>query len=452
MSHLTPQDAVIVEGLRTPRGRGKPLGSSRPGALATVHPQELAAQILDATVTRAGIPARDVDDVILGCVTQAGEQGANIARHAVLSAGWPVSVPATTLTRACGSGLEAIHMAVNGVLAGAHQVVLAGGVESMSRVPMGSDTARITDGSGSDGADRSGVGDGGNPHLRRRVRQVPQGISADLIATLEGFSRADVDAFALRSQQQAAVAIREGRFARSLVPVRDPESGQIVLDVEEYPRETSPEALASLSAAFASLGGKSIGDGHTLDELALTQVRERLLAGLSDEGARMQAAVQQARAITHVHTAGNSSGIADGAAAVLVASRDYASAHGLRARARIRAMATVGSDPVLMLTAPTPASRLALQRAGLSVGDVDLWEINEAFATVPLRTIRDLGIDPERVNVNGGAIALGHPLGASGAMLLGTVLDELERRGQAIGVVTLCIAGGLGIAAVVERI
>ncbi|BAH40286.1 MAG TPA: acetyl-CoA C-acyltransferase [Gemmatimonas aurantiaca] len=456
MSHLKPQDAVIVEALRTPRGRGKPLGSSRPGALAGIHPQELAAQILDATVSRTGIPARDVDDVILGCVTQAGEQGANIARHAVLTAGWPVSVPATTLTRACGSGLEAIHMAVNGVLAGAHQVVLAGGVESMSRVPMGSDTARLVDPSapGADAADRSGVGDGGNPQLRRRIRQVPQGISADLIATLEGFSREEIDAFALRSQQQAAIAIREGRFARSLVPVRDPASGQVVLDHEEYPRETTAEALASLGAAFATLGAKSVSATAdlSLDQLALTQVRDRLLAGLSDEGARMQAAVQTVQAITHVHTAGNSSGIADGGAAVLVASHDYARAHGLRARARIRAMATVGSDPVLMLTAPTPASQLALSRAGLSVSDVDLWEINEAFATVPLRTIRDLGIHPDRVNVNGGAIALGHPLGASGAMLLGTVLDELERRGQAIGVVTLCIAGGLGIAAVVERV
>jgi acetyl-CoA C-acetyltransferase len=358
----------------------------------------------------------------------------------MLTAGWPVAVPAVTLTRACGSGLQALHYAVFGVTSGAQNVVVAGGVESMSRVPMGSD-ARVVGGT----ADRSGVGDGGNPRLRQRVRQVPQGISADTIATLEGFSREDVDAFALTSQQRAAVAISEGRFARSLVPVRDPDYGSVLLDHEEFPRPTTSQGLAGLPAAFAALG-------QNLDEDALEQLRGQLAAGTLNESARMKSALTAAKSVNHVHTAGNSSGIADGAAALLVTAADYAAAHGLRPRARIRAMAAVGSDPILMLTAPTPVSRKALAVAGMKPADIDLWEINEAFAAVPLKTMRDLEIDPACVNVNGGAIALGHPLGASGAILAGTALDELERRGLATALVTLCIAGGQGIAAVLERI
>lgn len=437
---MQSRDAVIVEAVRTPRGRGRPVGSKSPGALATLHPQELAAQVLEALVTRTGIAAADVEDVVLGCVTQVDEQGSNLARQAVLTAGWPVAVPAVTLTRACGSGLQALHYAVFGIMSGAQNVVVAGGVESMSRVPMGSD-ARVVSGA----ADRSGVGDGGNPRLRQRVRQVPQGISADVIATLEGFSREDIDAFALTSQQRAAVAIAEGRFARSLVPVRNPDSGSVLLDHEEFPRPTTREGLARLPAAFAALG-------QNLDDVALEQLRAQLAAGTLNESARMKSALSAAKAVNHVHTAGNSSGIADGAAALLVTSADYAAAHGLRPRARIRAMAAVGSDPVLMLTAPTPVSRKALAAAGMNPADIDLWEINEAFGAVPLKTMRDLEIDPACVNVNGGAIALGHPLGASGAILAGTALDELERRGLATALVTLCIAGGQGIAAVIERI
>jgi acetyl-CoA C-acetyltransferase len=437
---MSLHDAVIVDAARTPRGRGRPSTAKTPGALAGVHPQELASQILNALVTRTGVPSVDVDDVILGCVTQVDDQSANVARHAVLTANWPVTVPATTLTRACGSGLQALHYAVLGIASGVQDVVVAGGVESMSRVPMGSDR-RVPGGN----PDRSGVGDGGNPQLRRRFRQVPQGISADIIATLEGFTREDVDAFALDSQRKAAAAIADCRFAASLVPVRDPETGAVLLDREEFPRPTTAEGLAGLPASFAELGAK-------LDAVAIQQLRQRVADGELDESSRMKRALLGAGVVNHVHPAGNSSGIADGAAAVLVTSAGYAAAHDLRPRARIRAMAALGSDPVLMLTAPTPVSGKALAAAGMQVSDIDLWEINEAFATVPLKTIRDLGIDPERVNVNGGSIALGHPLGATGAILVGTALDELERRGLATALVTLCIAGGQGIAAVIERV
>jgi acetyl-CoA C-acetyltransferase len=441
---------VIADAVRTPRGRGRPLGTSRPGALAGVHPQELAAQLLAAILRRTGLSARDVEDVVLGCVSQVDEQGANLARHAVLSAGWPDVVTGTTLTRACGSGLQALHYAIMGVMTGAQDVVVAGGVESMSRVPMGSDGA-----SGPRGASPTkggGVGDGRNPRLRRCVRQVPQGISADLIATLEGLTRDDVDAFALASQQRAATAVAEGRFDGSLEPVRDPDGGTVLLDREEFPRPTTAAALAALPASFESLGAAPPDgdDAESFDTIAVAQLRAR--ADALREEPRMRSAIDSTSGIRHVHTAGNSSGIADGAAALLVTSADFARAHGLRPRARLRSLVTVGSDPVLMLTAPTPASRLALARAGMDADDVDLWEINEAFAAVPLKTMRDLDLDPDRVNVNGGAIALGHPLGATGAMLVGTALDELERRGLATALVTLCIAGGQGIAGVLERV
>ena len=408
-------DAYIIDAVRTPRGRGKP----GKGALSGTHPQELAAQTLRAIVGRTGMNAAEVDDVVLGSVTQVREQGGNLARQAVLAADWPITVPATTLTRVCGSGLQAINFAAMGIMSGVQQAVVAGGVESMSRVPMGSDDAGK---------------DGGNLRLRERHFQVPQGISGDLIATLEGFSRDDVDAFALRSQQRAAEAIAEGRFARSLVPVIDLCTGSVLLDREEFPRPTTLEGLAALPAAFEATGREVAGpNGETLDDMALRRHPE-------------------AERIRHVHTAGNSSGIADGAAAVLLASGSYARTRGLRPRARIRALAVAADDPVLMLTAPTPASRKALAAAGMTVADIDLWEINEAFAAVPLKTIRDLGLDPDRVNVNGGAIALGHPLGATGAMLVGTALDELERRGAATALVTLCIAGGQGIATIIERV
>jgi acetyl-CoA C-acetyltransferase len=314
-----------------------------------------------------------------------------------------------------------VNFAAAGVMSGQQDMVVGGGVESMSRVPMGSDRAGL---------------DGNNPQLRKTVFQVPQGISADLIATLEGFSREDCDAFAYESQRRAGEAIAEGRFEKSLFPVKDPATGEVVLEKDEHPRPgTTLEALAELDAVFVRMGATPVnGDGTTLDDIALARYPEA-------NGT-----------IHHVHTAGNSSGIVDGAAAILLAASDYAKAHGLEPRARVRAMATAGAEPLIMLTAPTPASQKALKKAGMEVADIDLWEINEAFATVPLQTLRNLGLDPQKVNVNGGAIALGHPLGATGAMLLGTLLDELERRDLETGLVTLCIGGGMGIATIIERI
>jgi acetyl-CoA C-acetyltransferase len=409
-------DAYILDAVRTPRGRGK----AGKGALSNVHPQELLAQTLNRLAERAGIDPADVEDVIAGCVSQAGEQGANISRNAVLAAGWPIEVTGTTVNRFCGSGLQAINFAAMGVMAGAQRLVVGGGVESMSRVPMG--------------ADRAGQ-DGENMTLRGKHFQVPQGISADLIATLDGFSREELDAFALESQRKAAVAQKACHFGRSLFPVKDPATGAVLLEKDEHPRhDTTIEGLAALNPAFPALGATPVGpNGETLDQIALERY-------------------PQLGSIHHVHTAGNSSGIVDGAAAVLIGSGEYARAHGLKPRARIRAMATIGSEPLIMLTAPTPASRRALEKAGMDVKDIDLWEINEAFAVVPLQTIRNLGIDPARVNVNGGAIALGHPLGATGAILLGTALDELERRDLSTALITLCIGGGQGIATIIERV
>ncbi|MEA2559722.1 MAG: acetyl-CoA C-acetyltransferase [Acidobacteriota bacterium] len=400
-------DAYILDAVRTPRGRGK----AGKGALSGIHSQELMAQVLNGLAERSGIDPAEVDDVVVGCVSQAGEQGANVARNAILAAGWPIEVTGVSLNRFCGSGLQAVSFAAMGVASGYQRLAVAGGVESMSRNPIGSDGAGQ---------------DGNNLHLRKRHHQVPQGVSADLIATLEGFSREELDAFALESQRRTAKAEQEGRF-RSRIPVRDPETGQVVLEKDEHPRsETTAEGLAALAPSFVAMG-------ETWDPIALQRYPE-------------------AGEIRHVHTAGNSSGVVDGAAAVLLASEDYVQSQGLKPRARIRALATAGSEPVIMLTAPTPASQKALEQAGMQPSDIDLWEINEAFAAVPMQTIRNLGIDPEKVNVNGGAIALGHPLGATGAMLLGTALDELERRGLATALVTLCIGGGQGIAAIVERV
>jgi acetyl-CoA C-acetyltransferase len=400
--------AFILDAVRTPRGRGK----AGKGALSGIHPQVLLAQALQALASRSAFDRSEVEDVVIGCVSQAGEQGANIARNALLLAEWPEEVTGVTLNRFCGSGLQAVNFAAMGVMSGQQQVVIGGGVESMSRCPMGSDGAGI---------------DGGNEILREKVHQVPQGISADLIATLEGFSRADLDRFALASQTKAEAARKEGRFRKSLVPVRDPRTGQVALEQDEHPRaDTTIEGLTGLAPAFTELGAK-------LDSIALRRYPE-------------------VSSIRHVHTAGNSSGIVDGAAAVLLASDAYVKAHGLKPRARVRATATYGAEPVIMLTAPAPASERALKKAGMKASDIDLWEINEAFAAIPLQTIRKLGIDPEKVNVNGGAIALGHPLGATGAILLGTALDELERRSAATALVTLCIGGGMGVATVIERV
>jgi acetyl-CoA C-acetyltransferase len=407
--------AFIIDAVRSPRGRGK----AGKGALSGVHPQQILAQVLNGLVKKTGIDPKQVDDVVMGCVSQTGEQGANITRNAVLDAGWPIEVGGTTLNRFCGSGLQAVNFAAMGVMSGSQPLVVAGGVESMSRVPMGSDGGGI---------------DGNNTHLRKTVMQVPQGISADLIATLEKLTRDDLDAWALRSQQRAATAIKEGRFSKSLIAIQN-DDGKLALDKDEYPRaDTSRDGLAKLEPAFVAMGAMPVGpNGETLDQIALAKY-------------------PQAGAITHVHTAGNSSGIVDGAAAVAIASEEAVKRLGLKPRAKIRAMATIGAEPVIMLTAPAPSSLKALKAAGMNAKDIDLWEINEAFAAVVLQTIRRLDIDPEKVNVNGGAIALGHPLGGTGAMLLGTVLDELERRNATTAVVTLCIGGGQGIATVVERV
>lgn len=408
--------AYILDAVRTPRGRGK-MGK---GALSSIHPQELLAQTLNQLAKRTGIEKRDVDDVIAGCVTEANEQGANLARNAVLAADWPTEVTGVTLNRFCGSGLQAVNFAAMGVMSDMQRLVVAGGVESMSRVPLGTDGAGL---------------DGNNVHLRKTHFQVPQGISADLIASLEGFSREDVDLFALESQRRAGQAQQEGRFTKGLFPVYDPETGNMLLERDEYPRpSTTLEGLAQLDPAFAALGAMPFGfKGETPDQLALERY-------------------PQVERINHVHTAGNSSGIVDGAAAVLLASEEYVKTHGLKPRARILAMATAGSEPIIMLTAPTPASQKALRLAGMAARDIDLWEINEAFAAIPLQVMRKLELDHAAVNVNGGAIALGHPLGATGAMLLGTALDELERRDLNIALITLCIGGGQGIATIIERV
>jgi acetyl-CoA C-acetyltransferase len=408
-------EAFIIDTVRTPRGRGK----AGKGALSGIHPQELLAQTLNQLARRNNLRASDVEDVVVGTVSQVKEQGANLARNAVLAAGWPDIVTGVTLNRFCGSGLQACNFAALGVMSGQQDLVVGGGVESMSRVPMGSDEAMM---------------DGLNLALRQRIFQVPQGISADLIATLDGTRREELDRFALESQERAARAVAEGRFAKSLFAVSDA-AGNVALERDEYPRpDTTLEGLSALEPAFAKMGAAPVGpNGETLDQIAIARYPE-------------------ARRIEHVHHAGNSSGIVDGAAAVLFASKSYVERSGLKPRARVRSLATAGAEPLIMLTAPTPASERALAKAKMSVKDVDLWEINEAFAVVPLNTIRRLGLDPEKVNVNGGAIALGHPLGATGAILLSTLLDELERRDLATGLVTLCIGGGMGIATIIERV
>lgn len=398
-------DAYLYDHCRTPRGKGKPEGS-----LHAATPIWLVRTVLQALQQRNQLDTALVDDVVLGCVTPIGEQGGDIARIAALDAGWSQSVAGVTQSRFCASGLESVNLAAAKVASGFERLVVAGGVESMSRVPMGSDGgAWMLD-----------------PRVVDAIGFVPQGISADLIATLEGFSREDLDAYAARSHQRAAAARADNRFAKALVPVHD-EAGTLLLAQDETIRpQTTAETLAALNPSFTKLGAK-------FDPLALRKY-------------------SQATAIEHRHHAGNSSGIVDGAALVLVGSRAGGEAAGLKPRARIRAAAVTGSEPTIMLTGTTPACQKALRQAGMQARDIDLWEINEAFAAVPMKTARDLDLDLDRVNVNGGAIALGHPLGATGAMLLGTLLDELERRDLQTGAVTLCVGGGMGIATVIERV
>jgi acetyl-CoA C-acetyltransferase len=407
-------EAWIIDGVRSPRGKGKANGS-----LHHVHPQELLAQTLNALAARTGIDTNDVDDVIIGNGNSVGDHGACIGRMAVLAAGWPVEAPGITLNRFCGSGQQAITFGAMGIQAGHQHLVVGGGVESMSRWPAPDGPPDFTS---------------GNAALRELFPLVPQGISADLIATIEGFSRTDVDAFACESQRRAAIAQHEGRFERSLVPITNPD-GSVASAVDEYPRPGSTvETMAELRASFATMG-QMVFDGYdaSFDDMC-------------------KQVYPQVRGVDHVHHAGNSSGVVDGAGVVLLASPEYARAHGLTPRARVVMSAVAGAEPVIMLTAPGPASRKCLDRAGMTVADIDLWEINEAFAAIPMKTVRDLGLDPEKVNVNGGAIALGHPIGATGAMLIQTALDELERLDRSTALITMCTGGGMGTATIIERI
>jgi acetyl-CoA C-acetyltransferase len=400
-------DAHIYDHVRTPRGRGKPDGS-----LHAITPIQLAAQTLGALRDRNQLDTSLVDDVVLGCVSPVGEQGSDIARVAALVAQYAQSVPGKQLNRFCASGLEAVNTAAAQIMAGQSDVVIGGGVESMSRVPIGADG----------GAWMS------DPAVAYQSYFAPQGIGADLIATMDGYSRDTVDRYALQSQQRAQAAWAEGRFARSIVPVRDALGG-IALDRDEYMRpQTTLEDLSKLKAAFVVPGEQG-----GFDAVALQRYPE-------------------VEAVEHVHTAGNSSGIVDGAAGVLLGSKQAGRKMGLKPRARIVAFASIGSEPMIMLTGPAAASRKALKRARMSVADIDLFEINEAFASVVLRFMRDLQLDPDKVNVNGGAIAMGHPLGATGAMILGTVLDELERRDLRTALISLCVGAGMGTATIIERI
>lgn len=400
-------DAYIYDAVRTPRGK------NRGGALHGTKPVDLVVPLIDAILERnTGLDAKLIDDVVLGVVSPVGEQGGDIARTASLLSGLPESVPGVQINRFCSSGLEAVNMAAQKVASGYEDWVLAGGVESMSRVPIGSDGgAQVVD-----------------PATAYDTYFVPQGISADLIATIEGFSREDVDAYAARSQERADIAWREGRFAGSVIPIRDI-NGVVLLDNDEHRRPGATVAsLGALPASFAAMGAQA-----GFDEVALQKYH------WVDE-------------INHVHGPGNSSGIVDGASLLLIGSKAAGDAAGLTPRARIVSTAVIGSEPTIMLTGPTPATQKALDRAGLTIDDIDLFELNEAFAAVVMKWQKDLGVPDEKVNVNGGAIALGHPLGATGGMILGTLLDELERRDLKRGLATLCIGAGMGIATIIERV
>ena len=400
-------DAFIYDAVRTPRGKGR---SS--GALHGTTPISLVITALQALRDRNTLDTAFVDDIILGCVEPAGEQGADIARVAAIAAGYHESVAGVQVNRFCASGLEACNMAAAKVMSGQSPLVIGGGVESMSRVPMGT----------------SGGAWAIDPAVAIPTYFVPQGISADLIATLYGHSRSDVDSYGVESQRRAALAWAEGRFAKSIVPVKDV-NGCLVLERDEHMRaETTLESLAKLEPAF-----KVQGEKYGFDAVAVQRYPE-------------------IERMVHVHHAGNSSGIVDGAAAVLIGNAEVGKQLGLKARARIRSFASIGSEPTIMLTGPTPACQKALNKLGMTAGDIVLWEINEAFATVPMKTAKDLGVSLDRVNVNGGAIAMGHPLGATGAIILGTALDELERTGKATALATLCIGAGMGIATIIERV
>ena len=415
-------EALIIDAVRTPRGIGK-VGK---GALAHLHPQHLAATVLKALADRNGIDIADLDDVIWSTSMQKGKQGGDLARMAALDAGFDVTVSGVTLDRFCGGGISAVSLAAGQVKSGLEDLVIAGGTEMMSY------TATVIADEAAAGLPPTLMGSL-NARLDQRHPQSHQGVCGDAIATIEGITREDLDAFGLESQRKAARAIAEGRFDRSIVPVVDDE-GNVLLAKDEYPRpETTAEGLAQLKPAFAGAADWAYDEKGT----TFRQQINRRFPDLE---------------IQHVHHAGNSSGVVDGAAALLIASRDYADTHGLKPRARIVATANVGDDPTLMLNAPVPAAKKVLARAGLTKDDIDLWEINEAFAVVAEKFIRDLDLDRAKVNVNGGSIALGHPIGATGAILIGTVLDELERTKGRYGLVTMCAAGGMAPAIIIERI
>jgi acetyl-CoA C-acetyltransferase len=408
-----PNDALIIDAVRSPRGEGKETGS-----LHGIHPQRILAQVLNALRDRNALDTSRVDDVIMGCGAGSGDHAMDIARMAVLDAGWDLDAPGVTLNRFCGSGQQAVNFAAMGVLSGHQDIVVGGGVESMSRpAPLHVDGFSAN-----------------NAHLNEQFAMVPQGISADLIATLGGFSRSQCDALAVDSQARASVAIAEGRFDRSLVPISH-DDGTVALALDEHPRPgTDLATLAKLNPAFEKMGAHVVdASGLSLDETALL-------------------AYPQLDHVDHVHHGGNSSGVVDGAAAVLLASREAAEANGWTPRARIVMSAVAGTEPVIMLTAPGPATHKVLDRAGMTLDDIDLFEVNEAFASVVLRFLADTGADWDKVNVNGGAMALGHPIGATGAMLIGTLLDELERRDLQTGLVTMCTGGGMGTATIIERV
>lgn len=415
-------EAYIIDAVRTPRGIGK-VGK---GALAHMHPQHLAATVLKAIKERNQLNTADVDDIIWSTSAQKGKQGGDLARMAALDAGYDMKASGVTLDRFCGGGISSVSLAAAQVMSGMEDVVIAGGTEMMSL------TSTMAQEETAAGLPQFLMGSA-NERLRRSHPQSHQGVCGDAIATLEGISREVLDALSVESQKRAARAIAEGRFNRSLVPVLDDE-GKVVLDREEFPRSnTTIESLAQLKPSFEVLGNMPLDkDGTTFVSL----IKERY-PDLN---------------IKHVHHAGNSSGVVDGAAAVLIASPAYAEKHGLKPRARIVATANIGGDPTLMLNAPVPAARKVLAKAGLTKEDIDLWEINEAFAVVAEKFMRDLKLDRSKVNVNGGAIALGHPIGATGSMLIGTVLDELERTEGRYGLVTMCAAGGMAPAIIIERI
>jgi acetyl-CoA C-acetyltransferase len=410
ISHLkieVMQEAYIYDVVRSPRGRGR-----KDGALYGIKAVSLLSTVLEALRDRNALDTSLIEDMIIGCVTQVGEQSGDIAKTAAIKAGYSDAVSGVTLNRFCGSGLESVNQAAAYIMSGQMDLLVAGGVESMSRNPMGSD----------------GFGLLGDPEMTSTHGIVPQGISADLIATLDGIGRREVDAFAAESHRRAAIAQSENRFSRSLIAISDV-AGGIALDRDETVRpDTSVDGLGALKPSFAIMGEKG---GY--DTVAIQRYPE-------------------VERIDHIHHAGNSSGIVDGASAVLIGSKAAGQRMGLKPRARIRSFGIVGTEPTIMLVGPAPASLKALGKAGMQVGDIDLFEVNEAFAIVPMHFMRELGVSHDRVNVNGGAIALGHPLGATGAMLIGTVLDELERRGLQTGLVTLCIGGGMGIATIIERV